>query len=177
MLGAIIGAAVGVGSQIFNGISQAKARKRQAEAQRAQERREQAWYDRAYNEDATRRADAQRLLRQTEESIRLRNERAEGVSAVAGGSPEAAAAAREQNNRALAATASSIAASGEARRDGVAEKHLRAMGGFDDRTAARSAARQQQETAATLGVGQIAGTVGSSLDEWFSRNKKGGAQS
>lgn len=38
-----------------------------------QRRKNQDWYDRRYNEDATQRADAQAMLTRTAEAIRQRN--------------------------------------------------------------------------------------------------------
>ena len=67
-----------------------------------QQRKNQDWYDRRYNEDATQRADAQRILTITQENIRQRNQQAAGTQAVMGGTEESVAAARAANNQALA---------------------------------------------------------------------------
>ena len=97
-----------------------KKAKRNVEAQR---QKNQDWYDRRYNEDATQRADAQRILTQTEESIKQRNKAAAGSAAVMGGTDESVAAAKEANNKALADATSQIAADAEARKDNI-EAHL-----------------------------------------------------
>ena len=93
-----------------------KKAKRNVEAQR---QKNQDWYDRRYNEDATQRADAQRILTQTEESIKQRNKAAAGSAAVMGGTDESVAAAKEANNKALADATSQIAADAEARKDNI----------------------------------------------------------
>lgn len=82
------------------------------------------WYDRRYNEDATQRADAQRILTQTEESIKQRNKAAAGSAAVMGGTDESVAAAKEANNKALADATSQIAADAEARKDNIEATYM-----------------------------------------------------
>lgn len=123
MIGALIGAAAGIGSAIAGGIKSAKAARRQ-KAQLEREKAENAaWYERRYNEDATQRADAQRLLRQTQESIRNRNREAASTQAVVGGTEESIAATKEANAKALSDTASAIAAQGETRKGQVEESY------------------------------------------------------
>ena len=82
------------------------------------------WFDRRYNEDATQRADAQRILQMTEESIKKRNKQAAGTAAVMGGTNESVAAAKEANNKAIADATSTIAANAEARTDRIEATYL-----------------------------------------------------
>lgn len=81
----MIGAAVGAAGSIFGGISATNAIKKMKANIEAQRKSNQDWYDQRYNEDATQRADAQRLLTMTEESIKNRNKAAAGAQAVMGG--------------------------------------------------------------------------------------------
>lgn len=83
----------------------------------------QNWYDRRYNEDATQRADAQRILTQTEESIRNRNRQAAGAQAVMGGTDESTAAAKAANAQALADATSQIAVNAENRKDQIEQTY------------------------------------------------------
>lgn len=110
----LIGSAIGAAGSIFGGISASKAMKRAKKNVEAQRQKNQDWYDRRYNEDATQRADAQRILTQTEESIKQRNKQAAGSAAVMGGTDESVAAAKAANNQALADATSQIAANAEA---------------------------------------------------------------
>ena len=116
----LIGSAIGAAGSIFGGISASKAMRRNIEAQR---KSNQDWYDQRYNEDATQRADAQRLLTMTEESIRKRNQQAAGSAAVMGGTDESVAAAKEANGKALSDTMSNINASAEARKDQIEQSY------------------------------------------------------
>lgn len=120
----LIGSAIGAAGSIFGGISASKAMKRAKKNVKAQRKKNQDWYDRRYNEDATQRADAQRILTQTEESIKQRNKQAAGSAAVMGGTDESVAAAKAANNQALADATSQIAANAEARKDNIEATYM-----------------------------------------------------
>ncbi|MFR3916715.1 MAG: hypothetical protein ACLTFX_00575 [Phocaeicola vulgatus] len=120
----LIGSAIGAAGSIFGGISASKAMKRAKKNVEAQRKKNQDWYDRRYNEDATQRADAQRILTQTEESIKQRNKQAAGSAAVMGGTDESVAAAKAANNQALADATSQIAANTEARKDNIEATYM-----------------------------------------------------
>lgn len=119
LFGSIAGGALGAAGSIFGGISASKAMRRVKKNLQAQKEANQNWYDRRYNEDATQRADAQRILTQTEESIRNRNRQAAGAQAVMGGTDESTAAAKAANAQALADATSQIAAGAENRKDQI----------------------------------------------------------
>ena len=97
-----------------------------------QQQDNQDWYDRRYNEDATQRADAQRLLQMTEESIKNRNRQAAGTQAVMGGTEESVAAAKAANSQALADATSQIAASADARKDAIEQQYLQRKNANDE---------------------------------------------
>lgn len=119
ILGGAIGAGLGAFGSIFGGLSASKAMKRYKQNLEQQRKKNQDWYDRRYNEDATQRADAQAIMSRTEDSIRNRNRRAAGTQAVMGGTDETLAATKAANNEALAAATTNIAVNGEARKDAV----------------------------------------------------------
>lgn len=85
---------------------------------------QQAWYDRTYNEDATQRADAQRLLTLSEESYKAANRRAAGAAAVGGATEESVAAAKAASTQAMADTRSQIAAAAANRKDATDQQHM-----------------------------------------------------
>lgn len=119
-----IGAAVGAAGSIFGGISAARAAKKMQQNIEAQQKANQDWYNRRYNEDATQRADAQRLLTMTEERIKNRNQQVAGAAAVMGGTEESVAAAKEANNKALSDTMSAINAAADARKDQIEQQYM-----------------------------------------------------
>ena len=123
LIGSIAGGALGAAGSIFGGISASKAMRRVRKNLEAQKQDNQNWYDRRYNEDATQRADAQRILTMTEESIQNRNRQAAGAQAVMGGTDESLAATKEANAKALADAASQIAVNGENRKDQIEQTY------------------------------------------------------
>lgn len=123
LIGSIAGGALGAAGSIFGGISVSKAMRRVKKNLQAQKEANQNWYDRRYNEDATQRADAQRILTQTEESIRNRNRQAAGAQAVMGGTDESTAAAKAANAQALADATSQIAVNAENRKDQIEQTY------------------------------------------------------
>ncbi len=119
LLGGAIGAGLGAVGSIFGGISASKAMKKVKNNLKEQRKRNQDWYDRRYNEDATQRADAQAILTRTEESIRNRNRQAAGAQSVMGGTEESVAAAKAANNQALADATATIAVNADKRKDAI----------------------------------------------------------
>lgn len=120
----LIGSAIGAAGAIFGGIAASAAANRAKKQVQQQKQKNQNWYDRRYNEDATQRADAQRILTQTEELIKQRNRHAAGSAAVMGGTDESVAAAKAANNQALADATSQIAANAEDRKDNIEATYL-----------------------------------------------------
>lgn len=123
MIGAAVGAGLKIGSSIFGGIKASKAIKKMKARVNRQLQENQNWYNERYNEDATQRADAQRLLTMTEDSIKNRNQQAEGAAAVMGGTDESVAAAKEANGKALADVTGQINAAADARKDQIEQQY------------------------------------------------------
>ncbi len=143
----LIGTAIGAVGSIFGGISASKAMKKMKANVEAQKKANQDWYDRRYNEDATQRADAQRILTLTQENIKNRNKAAAGAQAVMGGTDESTAAAKEANNKALADATATIAVNGEQRKDAI-------EGQYRERDAALNEQLNQIEKGKAEAIGQ-----------------------
>lgn len=123
----------------------------------AQKQANQNWYDRRYNEDATQRADAQRILAKTEEAIRNRNRQAAGAQAVMGGTEESVAAAKAANNQALADATSQIAVNAEARKDQIEQTYQQRDAQINDALNNLEINKAQAISSAVQGMGQAAG--------------------
>lgn len=163
MLGSIIGAGVGAAASIFGGIKASKAIKRMKRALEEQRKKNQNWYDQRYNEDATQRADAQRILTKTEEAFRNRNRAAQGVAAVMGGTEESVAATKAAGAQALADATSQIAVNAGARKDQIEQAYQQ-----NDRDIQNQLNNLEQKKAgavsqAAQGVASAASGIGSSL--------------
>lgn len=161
ILGSAIGGALGIGGSIFGGISASKAMKKVKRNIEGQMRENQDWYDQRYNEDATQRADAQRILTLTNENIQKRNQQAAAAQAVMGGTEESVAATKAANNQALAEATSQIAVNGERRKDQIESQYLSTKSELNDKLNNLEQAKAQNTAQAVQGVAQAGANMAS----------------
>lgn len=151
-----ITAGLGAAGSIMGSISNNQHVMEQLRLNATRERENQDWFNRRYNEDATQRADAQRLLTRTEEAIRRRNRAAAGRAAVMGATDESVAAEREANNQALADATAQIAAEGEKRKGAIEQQYLAKKDQLND---AKAALKAQQQSGLDILGGAIGGAA------------------
>jgi len=163
ILGSAIGGTLGIGASIFGGISASKAMKKVKRNIEGQMEDNQNWYDRRYNEDATQRADAQRILTMINENIRQRNKQSAGAQAVMGGTEESVAAAKAANNQALADATSQIAVNGERRKDQIESQYLQTKADLNNKLNNLEQAKAQAVSQAVQGVAQAGSNMASVL--------------
>jgi hypothetical protein len=163
ILGSTIGGALGIGASIFGGISASKAMKKVKQNLETQQKENQNWYDQRYNEDATQRADAQRILTMTNENIRQRNQQAAGTQAVMGGTEESVAATKAANNQALAEATSQIAVNGERRKDQIESQYMQTKSDLNDKLNNLEQARAGAISQAVQGVAQAGSNMASAF--------------
>ena len=161
----MIGGAIGVGASIFGGIKASQAMKGIKSNLEQQQQDNQNWYDRRYNEDATQRADAQRILQLTNENIRKRNQAAAGSAAVMGGTEESVAATKAANAQAMADAASQIAVSGEKRKDAIESQYMQTKQGLQSQLNQLERDKANAVTQAAGGVASAAGNAGAAIDQ------------
>ncbi len=159
MIGSLIGAGLSAVGSIFGGISASKAMKKVKKNLESQKQANQDWYDRRYNEDATQRADAQRILTKTEEMIKNRNRQAAGAQAVMGGTEESVAAAKAANNQALADATSQIAVNAEARKDQIEQTYQQKDAQLQDALNNMEINKAQAISSAVQGVTQAGASI------------------
>ncbi len=159
LIGSIVGGGLSAAGAIFGGISASKAMKKAKKNVEAQRRKNQDWYDRRYNEDATQRGDAQRLLTMTQESMKQRNRAAAGNAAVMGGSEESVAATKAANNQALADATSQIAADASARKDDIEATYLQNDNAYVEQLNAIEQGKADNIAKAVMGVADAAGSL------------------
>lgn len=121
----LLTSALGAAGSIFGGISASKAMRKAKENINAQRRKNRQWYEQRYNEDATQRADAQRLLTRAQDMLRRQTAAAAGSAAVGGATDESVAQAKAASNAALADAVSNINAQGERRKDAIEQTYQR----------------------------------------------------
>ena len=172
MLGSLIGAGLGVASSIFGGISARKARRKQERMLAQQEKENQAWYDRKYNEDPTKRADTVRLLTQMQEQIKNRNKAAKGRQAVMGGTEDSTTAVKEANNKALSDTTSQIVAANESRKDAIEGQYQARKDAIQNKRMGLEAEKAADTASVAAGVAGTAANIASTIDSGLSGVKK-----
>lgn len=163
LIGGAIGAGISAIGGIFGGISASKAMKKVKRNIEQQQRENQDWYDRRYNEDATQRADAQRMITMVNDSIKKRNKQAAGAAAVMGGSEEAVAMAKEANNQALSDTTSQIVANAEQRKDNIEQQYLNRKADLNQQLNDLQMKKAQNTAQAIQGVTSAAQSIGNAL--------------
>lgn len=164
MIGSLIGGAMKIGGSIFGGISASKAMRKVKNNIREQQRKNRQWYDRRYNEDATQRADAQRILSITQDNIRRRNQQAAGMQAVTGGTEESVASAKAANNAALAEAASQIAVNGDRRKDAVEQQYMQTDAQLQNQLNNMEINKANAIAQAVQGVSQAGAGIADTLD-------------
>ena len=171
MIGALIGAGLGLASSIAGGIANRKARKKQEQMIAQQQRENQAWYDRKYNEDPTKRADTVRLLTQMQEQIKNRNKAAKGRQAVMGGTEDSTTAVKEANNKTLADTTSQIVAANDARKDNIEQQYMNRKNQLNNQQMGMEAEKAADTANAVAGVAGTAANIAASLDSGAGKSK------
>ena len=127
----LIGSALGAAGSIFGGISASKAMKKAKQNVQQQIQKNQDWYDRRYNEDATQRADAQRILTMT----------------------------KAANNQALADATAQIAVNGEQRKDQIEQQYLQRDADLQNQLQQLEIGRANAISGAVQGVTQAASNM------------------
>lgn len=171
MIGALIGAGLGLASSIAGGIANRKLRKKQEQMIAQQQRENQAWYDRKYNEDPTKRADTVRLLTQMQEQIKNRNKAAKGRQAVMGGTEDSTTAVKEANNKTLADTTSQIVAANDARKDNIEQQYMTRKNQLQNQQMSIDAEKAADTANAVAGVAGTAANIAASLDSGAGKSK------
>ena len=171
MIGALIGAGLGLASSIAGGIANRKARKKQEQMLAQQQRENQAWYDRKYNEDPTKRADTVRLLTQMQEQIKNRNRAAKGRQAVMGGTEDSTTAVKEANNKTLADTTSQIVAANEARKDAIEQQYQQNKRSIQGQQMQMEAEKSADTANVVSGVAGTAANIAATLDSGSGSSK------
>lgn len=172
MLGALIGAGLGLASSIAGGVANRKARRKQEQMIAQQQKENQAWYDRTYNADPTKRADTVRLLTQMQEQIKNRNKAAKGRQAVMGGTEDSTTAVKEANNKVLADTTSQIVAANDARKDNIEQQYRERKNQLQNQQMGLEAEKAADTANAVAGVAGTAANIAATIDSGAGGAKK-----
>lgn len=171
MLGALIGAGLGLASSIAGGIANRNVRRKQEQMIAQQQRENQAWYDRTYNADPTKRADTVRLLTQMQEQIKNRNKAAKGRQAVMGGTEDSTTAVKEANNKTLADTTSQVVAANDARKDNIEQQYRERKNQLNNQQMGIEAEKAADTANAVAGVAGTAANIAATIDSVAGKSK------
>lgn len=160
MYGAIISGAVGALGGLLGSEGKNESVRKQLKLLQQQQKGNENWFNRRYNEDATQRADAQRILQITEDRIRKRNKAAAGREAVMGGATEDTMREKEAGNEMMANAVSQINAANERRKDQIEQQYLQKKGALDQQQMAIEAQELSDNDILSNVVGGAASGVG-----------------
>lgn len=166
MIGSIIGGVLNLGGSIAGGIASSRANKKANNMLQQQKERNQAWYDRNYNQDFTQRADAQNIINSTREMLQERSQRSAATNAVMGGTDEALAMEKEAQNKAVAQVTSNIAAQADNHKDRIEQAYMNADSSITQQQIGNQQQKAQNISQAVSGASAgAAGIVGSIFDK------------
>lgn len=154
IIGSLVGGALGIGGSIFGGISASKAMKKIRGNYLDRQRENLDWYDRRWNEDATQKADAQRILAIMDERMRNSNKGAAGQAAVMGGDVPV-----NRFGDDYAEAVSRIAVHGDQTKSGIEKQYMETKAQLDDKMNELYAQQANNTANAVKGVTQSAANM------------------
>ena len=160
-----IGAGAGLLSSFIGGSQASKAAKEAERRQRQQEAKENAWYNRRYNEDYVDTSAGQNLVRRAKDFAKEQWKKASGAQAVAGGTAAATQMAKDAGNKMVGDTIANIAATDQARKAQVDNMHRQAEAQFAQMDMNREMQRAQNITNAAQQASNAMIAAGSAVDQ------------
>ena len=136
--------AAGVASSILGGVSSANAAKKAEQMRLAQDARNEALFNRRYNQSYLDSAAGRNAIRQAQDYAKQMTQRAEGAAAVTGGTDAAVAQAKESANKMIGDTMGNLAAQDTARQAQAEETFARQQ---EQSTAQQMQTQQQRANA------------------------------
>lgn len=159
MIGQIAAAGIGGGikalGSIAGGIMGASSARKQRNMIKEQQKQNQAWYDKRYNENSTERADAVSALEKMRGALNERIKAAQSTSTVMGGTMESEALEKQAQTNALGGTISEIAKAGEARKDSIEGTYMSRDADLNSQLLATERNKATQISQAVGGVGDM----------------------
>ena len=166
MIGSLIGAGVNLLGSVAGAIGSARAQKKADKMIAGQKAKNQAWYDRNYNQNFLERSDAQAVLENTRKFYDERVGRAAAANTVMGGTDEALAMDKAAANQAVSDTMAGINADASAHKDAIEQNYLNMDSALTQQQIAGQQQRAQNISNAASGVSSLgAGIVGSVLSK------------
>lgn len=167
MIGQIAAAGIGGGMKalgsIAGGIMGANSARKQKNMIKEQQKQNQTWYDKRYNENSTERADAVSALEKMRSAMNDRTKAAQGVSAVMGGTMEGEALEKQAQTNAMGNTISEIAKAGEARKESIEGTYMARSADLSSQLLEMERNKAAQMSQAVQGVANAGGGIAGGL--------------
>lgn len=158
-------AAVGLGASLLGSAKASQAARASERKQRQMEAKEDAWYNRRYNEDYIDTAAGQNLVRRAKEYAKENWKKAAGAQAVAGGTAAATQMAKDAGNKMVGDTIANIAATDTMRKDRVDSQHRAAEQQFGQMDMNRELQRAQNISNAASSASNAIMNAGAALEQ------------
>lgn len=142
----VVLAAASLATTLYSANKASKEAKKAERRQREQEAKEDAWYNRRYNEDYLDTAAGQNLVRRAKEFAKENWKRAVGAQAVIGGTDASVQMAKDAGNKMVGDTIANIAAADTQRKAQVDDMHRNAQSQFAQMDMSRYAQNAQNIT-------------------------------
>lgn len=164
MIGALIGGGLKVLGSVAGAIGSARAQEKADEMIAGQKAKNQAWYDRNYNQNFLERSDAQQVLENTRQFYDERMQRSAATNTVMGGTDEALAMDKAAANQAVSDTMAGINADASAHKDAIEQNYLNVDSALSQQQIAGQQQRAQNISQAASNTSKLgANIVGSVL--------------
>ena len=160
----LLGAGLNVLGSVAGAIGSARAQRKADGMIKAEKEKNQAWYDRNYNQNYLERSDAQQVLENTRKFYDERMQRSAATNTVMGGTDEALAMDKAAANQAVSDTMAGINADASAHKDAVEQNYLNVDSALSQQQIAGQQQKARNIANAASGVSSMgAGIVGSVL--------------
>ena len=177
MIGALIGAGLGLATSIAGGVKSAKAAKDQQRLIEQQKAQNDAWYNKMYYQNYLDSKEAQSAMKRVEETLRKRNQDAQAQAAVTGSTQESVIAQQANDQKLVGNVVEGLASrSDELKRQADYQKNVN-----DNNLLQQQIAQQQaNESGGASLMGSGGSLIGSALSMLGGSNgiddmlKKGG---
>lgn len=158
-------AAIGaVGSLIGGAASAKKAKKAELELA-AKQNREEAWFQRRYNENYADTAAGRTMINEAKDYARENWKKASGAAAVTGGTDAATAQAKEAGNKVVGDAIRNMAVQDTARKDSTENTHLRMQDNYSNQKIALSQQQASNVASTAAGLSNAAMTAAASFGD------------
>ena len=158
-------AAIGAAGSLIGGAASAKKAKKAELELAAKQNREDAWFQRRYNESYADTAAGRAMINEAKDYARENWKKASGAAAVTGGTDAATAQAKEAGNKVVGDAIRNMAVQDTARKDAAENTHLRMQDNYSNQKIALSQQQASNVASTAAGLSNAAMTAAASFGD------------